>query len=74
MSAACAGLICGAGLAGLLDGWMLGDSFSAKRRAADLPGVIAQRRGGTLDHAGQFMRGEPLTQVGHQVLIRYRFG
>ena len=63
-----------AGLAGLLDGWVLGESFGAKRRAADLPGVVAQRRGGALDHAGQFVRGEPLAQMSHQMLIWYRFG
>jgi len=63
-----------AGLAGLLDGWVLGDSLGAKRRAADLPGVIAQRRGGALDDAGQLVRGEPLAQVGDQMLVRYRFG
>jgi hypothetical protein len=62
------------GLAGWLDGWGLGESFGAKRRAADFPGVVAQRGGGALDRAGQFVRGEPLAQVGHQVLIRHRFG
>ena len=72
MSTACACLW--AGLAGLLDGWVLGDSFGAKRRAADLPGVIAQQRGGPLDHAGQFVQGEPLAEMGNQMLISYRFG
>ena len=62
------------GLAGWLDGWGVGESFGAERRAADLPGVVAQRGGGALDRAGQFVRGEPLAQVGHQVLIRYRLG
>jgi hypothetical protein len=72
MSSACASLW--AGSAGLLDGRVLGDSFGAKRRAADLPGVIAQRHGGALDYTGQFVRGEPLAEMGHKVLIRYRFG
>ena len=62
------------GLACWLDGWGVGESFGAERRAADLPGVVAQRRGGALDRAGKFVRGEPLAQVGHQMLIRYRFG
>jgi hypothetical protein len=39
-------------MAGLLDGWVPGESFGLKRRAADLPGVVAQRRGGALDGAG----------------------
>ncbi len=62
------------GLAGWLDGWGLGESFGAERGAADLPGVIAQRRGGALDRAGKFVRGEPLAQVGHQMLVKYRCG
>ena len=62
------------GLAGLLDGWVPGESFGPKRRAADFPGVVAQRGGGALDRAGQFVRGEPLAQVGHQVLVRCRLG
>ena len=62
------------GSAGWLDGWGLGESFGPQRRAADLPGVVAQRRGGALDRAGQFVRGEPLAQMGHQMLIRCRFG
>lgn len=72
VSSACACLR--AGLAGLLDGWVLGDSFGAKRRTADLPSVIAQRRGGALDHTRQFVLSEPLAQMGYQMLIRYRFG
>ena len=62
------------GLAGWLDGWGLGESFGPQRRAADLPGVIAQRRGGPLDRAGQFVRGQPLAQMSQQMLVRCRFG
>ena len=40
------------GLAGSLDGWVPGESFGAERRAADFPGVVAQRSGGALDRAG----------------------
>ena len=46
-----------AGLAGLLGGWVPGDPFGPQRRAADLPGLIAQRRSGALDHARQLVRG-----------------
>ncbi len=66
--------IFGWGLAGWLDGRGLDESFGSERRASDLPGVIAQRRGGALDRTGKFVRGEPLAQVGHQMLVKYRCG
>ena len=56
------------------DGPLPGEPFGPQRRAAHLPGVVAQRGARALDHAGQLVRRQPLAQVSHQVLVGGRPG